>query len=137
MVLLKRFKFVLLLLILTSFALLINGYSYLNQPLDIVEQNIEIMPGSGFSQITAQFHQRDIISNPLVWKIYARITSKAKRVQAGEYQLNAGVTPIELLEKLVKVSYFCQDTHIVGDCMYQEVLSVSPDLSIIFEVYRD
>ena len=102
MVLLKRFKFVLLLLILTSFALLINGYSYLNQPLDIVEQNIEIMPGSGFSQITAQFHQRDIISNPLVWKIYARITSKAKRVQAGEYQLDAGVTPIELLEKLVK-----------------------------------
>ena len=37
----------------------------------------------------------------------------------------------DLLEKLVKVSYFCQDTHIVGDCMYQEVLSVSPDLSII------
>ncbi|PTP26875.1 CBS domain-containing protein [Vibrio splendidus] len=37
----------------------------------------------------------------------------------------------DLLEKLVKVSYFCQDTHTVGDCMYQEVLSVSPDLSII------
>ncbi|CDT01343.1 putative Inosine monophosphate dehydrogenase-related protein [Vibrio coralliirubri] len=37
----------------------------------------------------------------------------------------------DLLEKLVKVSYFCQDTHLVGDCMYQEVLSVSPDLSII------
>lgn len=37
----------------------------------------------------------------------------------------------DLLEKLVKVSYFCQDTHIVGDCMYQEVLSVSPELSII------
>ena len=37
----------------------------------------------------------------------------------------------DLLEKLVKVSYFCQDTHVVGDCMYQEVLSVAPDLSII------
>ena len=37
----------------------------------------------------------------------------------------------DLLEKLVKVSYFCQDTHIVGDCMYQEVLSASPELSII------
>ncbi|MEZ9056774.1 CBS domain-containing protein [Vibrio pelagius] len=37
----------------------------------------------------------------------------------------------DLLEKLVKVSYFCQDTHTVGDCMYKEVLSVSPDLSII------
>lgn len=37
----------------------------------------------------------------------------------------------DLLEKLVKVSYHCQDTHIVSDCMYKEVLSVSPELGII------
>ncbi len=37
----------------------------------------------------------------------------------------------DLLEKLVKVSYYCQDTHIVADCMYREVLSVSPNMSII------
>ncbi|GAA5646512.1 MULTISPECIES: CBS domain-containing protein [Vibrio] len=37
----------------------------------------------------------------------------------------------DLLDKLIKVSYFCQDTHIVSDCMHREVLSVSPDTSII------
>jgi predicted transcriptional regulator len=37
----------------------------------------------------------------------------------------------DLLDKLVKVSYHCQDTHLVGDCMYEEVLSVSPETSII------
>ncbi|WP_261817098.1 CBS domain-containing protein [Vibrio gallicus] len=37
----------------------------------------------------------------------------------------------DLLEKLVKVSYHCQDTHIVADVMYKEVLSVAPDMSII------
>jgi CBS domain-containing protein len=37
----------------------------------------------------------------------------------------------DLLDKLIKVSYYCQDTHIVSDCMYQEVLSVTPDMSII------
>ncbi|MGF1741613.1 CBS domain-containing protein [Vibrio profundum] len=37
----------------------------------------------------------------------------------------------DLLDKLVKVSYFCQDTHLVGDCMHPEVLSVKPDTSII------
>jgi len=37
----------------------------------------------------------------------------------------------DLLDKLVKVSYFCQDTHNVSDCMYREVLSVSPEMSII------
>lgn len=37
----------------------------------------------------------------------------------------------DLLEKLVNVSYHCQDTHIVSDCMYREVLSVSPEMGII------
>ncbi len=37
----------------------------------------------------------------------------------------------DLLEKLIKVSYDCQDTYIVGDCMHKEVLSVSPELGII------
>lgn len=37
----------------------------------------------------------------------------------------------DLLDKLVKVSYFCQDTHLVSDCMHPDVLSVGPDTSII------
>ena len=37
----------------------------------------------------------------------------------------------DLLDKLIKVSYFCQETHIVGDCMSDEVLSVSPEMTII------
>ncbi len=37
----------------------------------------------------------------------------------------------DLLDKLVKVSYHCQDTHTVGDLMFQEVLSVNSEMSII------
>ncbi|MDN3609498.1 CBS domain-containing protein [Vibrio ostreicida] len=37
----------------------------------------------------------------------------------------------DLLEKLVKVSYYCQETHIVSDCMHPDVLSVGPETSII------
>lgn len=37
----------------------------------------------------------------------------------------------DLLDKLVKVSYYCQDTHIVADCMHKEVLSVTSETSII------
>ncbi|MCG7490936.1 CBS domain-containing protein [Vibrio sp. Of14-4] len=37
----------------------------------------------------------------------------------------------DLLDKLVKVSYYCQDTHIVSDCMHSQVLSVGPETSII------
>lgn len=37
----------------------------------------------------------------------------------------------DMLHILLKVGYNCQDTHTVGDIMYREVLSVSPDDSII------
>ncbi|WP_319536571.1 CBS domain-containing protein [uncultured Vibrio sp.] len=37
----------------------------------------------------------------------------------------------DLLDKLVKASYHCQDTHTVQECMHQDVLSVSPEMSII------
>lgn len=37
----------------------------------------------------------------------------------------------DLLDKLIKVSYYCQDTHIVSDCMHPEVLSVTSETSII------
>ncbi|HCM0853198.1 TPA: CBS domain-containing protein [Vibrio parahaemolyticus] len=36
-----------------------------------------------------------------------------------------------LLDKLVKASYHCQDTHTVQECMHEDVLSVSPEMSVI------
>lgn len=37
----------------------------------------------------------------------------------------------DLLDKLVKVSYYCQDSYVVGDCMNSEVLSVTSNMPII------
>ncbi|MDW1924311.1 CBS domain-containing protein [Vibrio sp. 947] len=37
----------------------------------------------------------------------------------------------DLLDKLVKASYHCQDTHTVQECMHDDVLSVSPEMSVI------
>lgn len=37
----------------------------------------------------------------------------------------------DLLDKLIKVSYHCQDTHIVADCMYKDVLSVPSEMGIV------
>ncbi len=37
----------------------------------------------------------------------------------------------DLLDKLVKVIYYCQDTHIVANCMSTEVLTVTPEMSVI------
>ncbi|GLT17578.1 CBS domain-containing protein [Vibrio zhanjiangensis] len=37
----------------------------------------------------------------------------------------------DLLDKMVKASYYCQETYSVSDCMHTEVISVRSDTSII------
>ena len=37
----------------------------------------------------------------------------------------------DMIHKLLKVGYYCQDTHTVGECMREDVLTVTPDDSII------
>lgn len=37
----------------------------------------------------------------------------------------------DLLNRLIQVSYHCQDTHVVGDCMRTEPLTISPEMSVI------
>ncbi|MGF1691785.1 CBS domain-containing protein [Photobacterium kagoshimensis] len=37
----------------------------------------------------------------------------------------------DMIQKLIKVGYHCQDTHTVGECMREDVLTVSPESSII------
>lgn len=41
------------------------------------------------------------------------------------------VSEQDLLHRLVQVGYHCHDTHSVGDCMRTEVLTVSPEMSVL------
>lgn len=124
MVLMKPVRMIILLLLVICAALLIYGYEYLHQPLKITEQSIEIKAGSGFSQITDQLEQREIISEPIIWKVYARITAKATRVQAGEYQIEPGLTPVKLLDKLVQGEVVQHQVTLVEGWTFEQLLKV-------------
>lgn len=121
--LLKRFKLALLCLLLVVFAFGFHGYHTLTKPLQFVDQVLEVPPGSGFSQITAWLQQKDIISQTLYWKIYARLTGKAKRVQAGEYQLSSGISARQLLEKMVNGEVIRHQVTLVEGWTFKQFLA--------------
>jgi peptidoglycan lytic transglycosylase G len=100
--LLQKIKFALLGLVLVVLALGFYSYRYLNQPMIFDDQSIDIAAGSGFSTITARLQQQGLISQSKTWKIYARLTGKATRVQAGEYLFESGLSPVAMLDKLVR-----------------------------------
>lgn len=37
----------------------------------------------------------------------------------------------DIIHQLLKAGYYCQDSNTVGDCMYRDVVSITPDESII------
>ena len=40
-------------------------------------------------------------------------------------------TEQDLLNRLVQVSYHCQDTHTVEDCMRKDAFTISPEMSVL------
>jgi UPF0755 protein len=74
---------------------------FLDTPLNVPDEGarFEIAPGSPFNRVSRQLAEEGILSNPTLFRVYARIADKAGAVQAGEYLIEAGTTPAGLLEQ--------------------------------------
>ena len=127
MKLLAGFRTVLLFLLVIGLALSFYGYRYLTQPIDLPAQTFKVLAGSGFSKITAQLQQRELISQPIIWKVYARLTGKATRVQAGEYLLEADITPQQILDKLVRGDVLQHHITLVEGWTFKQLLQALSD----------
>jgi UPF0755 protein len=75
--------------------------AYLHAPLKVAESGteFEIMRGEPFGKISRELAARGIISRPRWLRAYARVTGKAGAVQAGDYRIMPGSTPISMLEQ--------------------------------------
>lgn len=91
-------------LALASGVLLWNQYQqFLKTPLNINEPiTFNLEKGSSFYQLTNDLLVLNILKNEHFFKLYGRRSGLAQKIKAGEYQLTASMTPVELLEKLVK-----------------------------------
>ena len=56
-----------------------------------------IESGTSFRAVSDDLAEQGVISNSHAFRAYARWTGKASAVQAGDYHIRAGTTPIELL----------------------------------------
>ena len=63
-------------------------------------QVIQVSRGAGLQQIAAQLHDAGLIRHPLPFVLYAKANGMAPRLQAGEYALNASMSPVEILDVL-------------------------------------
>jgi peptidoglycan lytic transglycosylase G len=63
--------------------------------------SIEVTAGSSLSRVARELGEAGLITSPTLFKIWARLQGVENSLQTGEYALQAGITPAQLLDKIV------------------------------------
>jgi len=75
----------------------------LAQPIAGLQQSVifEVPAGAALSSVAEALAARGLLEQPGAWIRHARHSGDATRIKAGEYQLEPGMTPLDLLETFV------------------------------------
>ena len=104
--------------------LAVRATQFLNSPMALPADGalFEIASGSNFASISSALAERGYIEHPDWFRWYARLSDRASAVQAGEYRIDAGTTPEELLEMFVSGEVELYSFTIVEGWTYRELV---------------
>jgi len=83
---------------------ILNLRHYAEQPAGLEPNNvlIDIPAGQPFKNTAQALFKQNLIKSPFKFNLVARLKGYDKRLKAGEYALSATMTPVQIMEKLVK-----------------------------------
>ena len=130
-----RFGLVFTLLLLASAAAVVwVGVRTLDEPLRVAAPvRFKVTPGASFSRVAAELAAQGVIASPRAWIVFARIQGLAPAVKAGEYEIQPGTTPRELLTKMVNGQVLLHSFTIVDGWRVQDMLGAlrrNPDINV-------
>ncbi|MGC2029773.1 MAG: endolytic transglycosylase MltG, partial [Steroidobacteraceae bacterium] len=83
--------------------------------------------------VAAELAAQGVIAHPRAWVVFARIRGLAPAVKAGEYEIQPGTTPRELLTKMVNGQVLLHSFTIVDGWRVQDMLAAlrrNPDVTV-------
>jgi UPF0755 protein len=100
-----------------------RGLRSLDEPLNVAApQRIKVAVGARFAHVAADLAAQGIVARPRTWVLYARWKGLAGAIKAGEYEIQPGTTPRQLLEKIVSGQVLLHSLTIVDGWRVQELL---------------
>ncbi|PCI76507.1 MAG: hypothetical protein COB20_10490 [SAR86 cluster bacterium] len=63
---------------------------------------IEVVAGSSLSRVARELGEAGYLPSPTLFKLWALLQGAENSIQTGEYELQAGITPAQLLNKIVR-----------------------------------
>ena len=110
-----------------------RGVRSLDTPLHLsAPLRFKVASGSSFARVAGELAAQGVVAHPRAWTLYARIRGLAQAVKAGEYEVQPGTTPRELLSKMVNGQVLLHSFTIVDGWRAQdlfEALRRSPDIA--------
>ena len=78
--------------------------AYLNRPMTLAAEGhlLNVEKGRSLTAVAMELENLGILEYPRIFSTYGRVTGLAESIQAGEYELKPGTTPVGLLEQLVE-----------------------------------
>ena len=122
---LKTAAFLVVVLVAGIFWLQSSVSGFMQSPMQIPEEGLEfeIESGSSFSTVTRKLIDAGAIEDDRWFQLYVRYTEQGGAIQAGEYLLPAGTTPLQALEKFTTGEVRLHAFTIVEGWNYWEMLA--------------
>jgi UPF0755 protein len=92
----------------------------------------KVPAGASFARVAGDLGREGVVAHPRIWTVYARLTGLAPAVKAGEYEIQPGTTPRELLKKMVNGQVLLHSFTIVDGWRVQDLLDAlrrDPDIA--------
>ena len=129
-----RYTLVLCVLLLGSGAAAVVwiGIHSLDEPTRLAAPvRFKVVPGASLGRVAAELAAEGVVVNPRAWVLYARWSHLASAVKAGEYEIQPGTTPRELLTKMVNGQVLLHSFTIIDGWRVQDMLDAlrrNPDV---------
>ncbi len=121
------------LLLGSSAAILWRGARSLDEPVRLaMPVRFKVVPRASLARVAAELAAQGVVAHPRAWVWYARLRGLAPAVKAGEYEIQPGTTPRELLMQMVKGEVLLHSFTIVDGWRAQDVLAAlhrNPDIT--------
>jgi UPF0755 protein len=99
------------------------GLNSLDEPLAVASTTrFKVAPGARFAHVVSQLDAQGLVPRPRSWVLYARWKGLAGAIKTGEYEIEPGLTPRQLLQKMVKGEVLLHSLTIVDGWRAQDVL---------------
>lgn len=112
-----------LLLAAAAATTVIVGVRSLDTPLRLTAPlRFKVPSGASLAHVAGELAAQGVIANPKAWTWYARLKGLASAVKAGEYEIQPGTTPRELLTKMVNGQVLLHSFTIIDGWRVQDLL---------------